>query len=168
MAKLNILIYPDPRLRQKARPVTAFDADLQKLVDDMAETMYAAGGIGLAAVQVNVLQRVIVMDLSETRDQLRVFVNPEISLAEGRVESEEGCLSVPAETDTVTRAATVHIAAQDADGKKFEIDAEEMLAVCMQHEIDHLNGKLFVDYLSRMKQQRIVKRLAKQSRAAAA
>jgi len=163
MAKLDILVYPDPRLRQVARPVTEFDAGLAQLVADMAETMYAAGGVGLAAVQVNVPKRVVVMDLSEDLGKLQVFINPQLSEPEGAVDSEEGCLSVPGITATVTRAASVKISACDVRGERFEIAADELLAVCIQHEIDHLDGKVLVDYLSRMKQARIRKRLRKES-----
>ncbi|CAJ2375971.1 MAG: peptide deformylase [Arenicellales bacterium IbO2] len=162
MAKLQILQYPDPRLRQVARAVTEFDADLAQLVADMAETMYAAEGVGLAAVQVNVPKRVVVMDLSPERDALQVFINPELSAREGKVESEEGCLSVPGVTGVVERAERVKIRARDVRGEPFETDADELLAICIQHEIDHLDGRVFVDYLSRMKQSRIRKRLQKE------
>lgn len=165
MSKLNILLYPDSRLRQVARAVTRFDGELARLVADMAETMYWVPGIGLAAVQVDVPKRVVVMDISEARNDLRVFINPEISDLAGRTETEEGCLSVPGVFATVERAMTVRISAQDAQGKRFEVDADEMLAVCIQHEIDHLNGKVFVDYLSRMKQSRIRRKLRKESHA---
>jgi len=142
MATLDILVYPDRRLRQVARPVMVFDDDLRRLVADMAETMYAAPGIGLAAVQVNVPLRVVVMDLSAARDELRVFINPELSDAAGRTESQEGCLSVPGVFDTVARAATVTIHAQDVTGAAFTVAADDILAVCIQHEIDHLDGKV--------------------------
>jgi len=167
MATLDILVYPDRRLRRVARPVRVFDGALRQLVDDMAETMYAAPGIGLAAVQVNVPLRVVVMDLSDARDDLRVFINPELSAAAGRTESKEGCLSVPGVFDLVERAARVTIHAQDVAGRAFTVDADDMLAVCIQHEIDHLNGKVFVDYLSRMKQERIAKKLRKETLAVA-
>ena len=166
MARLDILVYPDPRLRRVALPVVAFDDALARLVADMAETMYAAPGIGLAAVQVNVLRRVVVLDVSAARDSLQVFVNPEISEPAGATESEEGCLSVPGVFETVSRAKTVTIRAQDVHGNPFEIAADEMLAICIQHEIDHLNGKVFVDYLSRMKQGRIRRKLQKSQVAA--
>lgn len=166
MAKLDVLIYPDERLRRVALPVTEFDRELERLVADMAETMYAAPGIGLAAVQVNVPKRVVVMDVSPHKDELRVFINPQISDLAGTTESEEGCLSVPDVFETVERAATVTINAQDVQGHAFEIAADDVLAVCIQHEIDHLNGKVFVDYLSRMKQGRIRKRLKKEFQAA--
>ncbi|MGI9310349.1 MAG: peptide deformylase [bacterium] len=168
MAKLDILVYPDPRLRRRARAVTEFDHALAQLAADMAETMYAANGIGLAAVQVNVPARVVVMDLSAQHDQLRVFVNPQVRNAEGRAESEEGCLSVPGVYATVPRAKTVTIEAQNLRGERFEIAADELLSICIQHEIDHLDGKVFVDYLSRMKQSRIRKKLAKERQAAVA
>ena len=168
MAKLDILVYPDERLRQIARPVTEFNRELEQLVADMAETMYSAPGIGLAAVQVNVPQRVVVMDLSEEKDSLRVFINPEISGLAGSTESEEGCLSVPGVFAMVERAGTVKIKACDVKGRAFEIDADELLSVCIQHEIDHLNGTVFVDHLSRMKQSRIRKKLRKEFQAAEA
>ena len=161
MTILNILQYPDPRLRIRAKPVTAFDDALVRLVDDMAQTMYAANGIGLAAIQVNVPQRVVVMDLSAEKNELQVFVNPVLSDLTGNTESEEGCLSVPGATGLVQRAATVTINAQDIHGKPFTLPADEVLAICIQHEIDHLDGKVFVDYLSRMKQERIRKKLKK-------
>src|SRR3989442_1694459 len=148
MALLNILEYPDPRLRKVATPVAAVTPEIQKLVRDMAETMYAAPGVGLAATQVDVHKRVIVMDVSDARDELRVFINPEIVAVEGEIECEEGCLSVPGYYDKVARAAKVSVRALDANGKPFELVAEGMLAVCVQHEIDHLYGKMFVDRLS--------------------
>ena len=167
MATLNILTYPDPRLRQVAQPVTEFNDELAQLVADMAQTMYAAPGIGLAAVQVNVPKRVVVMDISAERNDLRVFINPEISDLAGKTESEEGCLSVPGVFAIVERAQTVTIKAHDAKGQSFEIAADETLSVCIQHEIDHLNGKVFVDYLSRIKQSRIRKKIKKEIQAAA-
>ncbi len=166
MAILDILVYPDSRLRRVARSVSVFDAALERLVADMAQTMYSAPGIGLAAVQVNVPRRVVVMDVSPHKDQLRVFINPEISDLAGATESDEGCLSVPGVFDTVKRAETVTIRAQDVRGRRFEMAADELLAICIQHEIDHLNGKVFVDYLSRMKQGRIRKKLRKEYPAA--
>lgn len=166
MALLNILHYPDPRLRRVAKPVVRVDEPVRKLVEDMAETMYKAPGIGLAAVQVNVAKRVVVIDISETRDQLRVFINPEILARDGSQVLEEGCLSVPGIYDEVERAAHVRVRALDRDGKAFEMDADGLLATCIQHEIDHLDGKVFVDYLSRMKQARIQKKLTKQARIA--
>ena len=161
MARLTILEYPDPRLRTKAQPVQVFDAALHQLAQDMLETMYAAPGVGLAATQVDVHQRMLVADVSETHDQPKVFVNPEILTREGLAVREEGCLSVPGYFDEVERAARIRVSAQDLDGKRFEMDAEGLLAVCIQHEIDHLDGKLFVDYLSELKRQRIRKRLEK-------
>ena len=164
MARLDILHYPDARLHTVAKPVAAVDARIRKLVDDMAETMYAAPGIGLAATQVNVHERVIVIDISETHDALRVLINPEIVAQSGREESEEGCLSVPGVFDTVTRAERVTVRALDREGKPFELDADGLLAVCIQHEMDHLLGKVFVDYLSNLKRNRIKARLLKQAR----
>jgi peptide deformylase len=156
LAKLIILEYPDPRLRTPARPVTAFDADLRRLIGDMAETMYAAPGIGLAATQVDRHIQLIVIDASETKDQLRVFINPQITWASDEtVVCEEGCLSVPGIYDEVRRPARVRVRAQDAYGAGFELDCEGLLAVCVQHEMDHLTGKVFVDYLSALKQDRI-------------
>jgi peptide deformylase len=162
--KLDILRYPDSRLHTVAKPVQAVDARIQKLVDDMAETMYAAPGIGLAATQVDVHQRVIVIDISETRDQLLVLINPEILSAEGTEEREEGCLSVPGIYDKVTRAERITVRALDRDGKPFTLDADGLLAVCIQHEMDHLQGKVFVEYLSRLKQNRIRQKLKKRER----
>ena len=168
MALLNILEYPDPRLRTIARPVTRFDERLRKLVDDMARTMYAAPGVGLAATQVDVHERLLVLDISETKDQLRVLINPEIIWAsEDQVECEEGCLSVPGVYDAVTRPAKVRVRAQNVDGTAFEFDAEGLLAVCVQHEMDHLLGKVFVEYLSPLKQDRIKTRLKKRRAKAA-
>ncbi len=164
MARLDILHYPDARLHTIAKPVALVDARIRKLVDDMAETMYAAPGIGLAATQVNVHERVIVIDISESHDQLRVFINPEIIAQSGREESEEGCLSVPGVFDKVERAEQVTVRALDRDGKPFELKADGLLAVCIQHEMDHLMGKVFVDYLSNLKRNRIKAKLAKQAR----
>jgi len=166
MAVLPILEYPDPRLRKVAAPVAAVTPEIQKLVRDMAETMYAAPGIGLAATQVDVHKRVIVMDLSDTRDELRVFINPEILEAEGEAEAEEGCLSVPGYYDKVTRAARIRVRAVDATGQRFEIDADGLLAVCVQHEMDHLLGKVFVDHLSPLKRARLSSKLRKRQRLA--
>ena len=166
MALLNILEYPDPRLRKVATAVAAVTPEIQKLVRDMAETMYAAPGVGLAATQVDVHKRVIVIDISEARDELRVFINPEILVAEGEAECEEGCLSVPGYYEKVTRAARVVVRALDADGKPFELEAEGMLAVCIQHEIDHLVGKMFVDRISPLKRARLAARLRKKQRLA--
>lgn len=164
MALLDILVYPDARLRQKATDVDVFDNDLRQLVDDMAQTMYHAPGIGLAAVQVNVLKRVIVIDISDSRDQLMVLINPVIVEQQGECETEEGCLSVPDIYASVTRASEIEVSFQDATGTSHRLEAEGLLAVCIQHEIDHLDGKVFVDYLSRLKQDRIKKRLQKHSR----
>ncbi|HKZ72697.1 MAG TPA: peptide deformylase [Steroidobacteraceae bacterium] len=161
MALLQILEYPDPRLRTKARPVTAFDAALHRLIDDMFETMYAAPGIGLAATQVDVHRRLIVIDLSAEKTEPLVFVNPEILTREGAGTMEEGCLSVPGIFDEIQRAAKVRARFQDRDGVTHERDLEGLLAVCLQHEIDHLDGKLFVDYLSELKRERIRKKLEK-------
>jgi peptide deformylase len=164
MAKLEILHFPDPRLRTRARPVASVDAAVRRLVDDMFETMYAAPGIGLAATQVNVHQRLLVVDVSEEKDQPLVFINPEILHRDGVEEMEEGCLSVPGFYDKVQRAERIKVRAQDRDGKPFELDTDGLLAVCIQHEIDHLDGKLFVDYLSNLKRQRIRKKLEKARR----
>jgi peptide deformylase len=164
MAILDILHYPDARLHTVAKPVSAVDARIGKLIEDMAETMYAAPGIGLAATQVNVHERVIVIDISETHDQLCVLINPEIVAQSGREESEEGCLSVPGIFDKVERAERVTVRALDRDGKPFELKADGLLAVCIQHEMDHLIGKVFVDYLSNLKRNRIKAKLTKQAR----
>jgi len=165
MAKLTILEYPDPRLRTKAQPVTAVDDSIRQLVDDMFETMYAAKGIGLAATQVDVHRRILVADISADHTEPRVFINPQVVEREGSIEAEEGCLSVPGIFDTLrTRSEKVRVRALDRDGQAFEIDAEGLLAICIQHEIDHLDGKLFVDYLSELKRNRIRKRLEKERR----
>ena len=166
MARLLILEYPDPRLRKVAAPVGTVGPEVQKLVRDMAETMYAAPGIGLAATQVDVHKRVIVIDISETRDQLHVFIDPEIIASEGEAECEEGCLSVPGYYERVTRAAKVTVRAQNEKGEPFELTAEGTLAVCIQHEMDHLLGKVFVDYLSPLKRARLAARLRKKQRLA--
>ncbi|MGB8436833.1 MAG: peptide deformylase [Burkholderiales bacterium] len=168
MAQLTILRYPDPRLHTVARPVREVDERVRTLVQDMAETMYAAPGIGLAATQVDIHLRVIVIDISETRDQLNVLINPEILAAEGLQECEEGCLSVPGVYEIVARAEKVKVRALGVDGQPFEIEAEGLLALCIQHEMDHLEGKVFVEYLSRLKQARIRAKLQKQQRRAAA
>jgi peptide deformylase len=164
MAVLEILHFPDPRLRTKAQAVPRVDDKIRRLVDDMFETMYAAPGIGLAATQVNVPLRVLVLDVSEERNAPRCFVNPEILTREGDEEMEEGCLSVPGVYDRVHRAERIRVRALDRDGQAFELDADGLLAVCIQHEIDHLDGKLFVDYLSALKRQRIRKKLEKDAR----
>ena len=162
MALLQILRYPDPRLHKVAQPVQAFDARLQQTIDDMFETMYEAKGIGLAATQVDVHERLIVIDVSEERDQPLVLINPEITWAsEVRVKGDEGCLSVPGIYDGVERASAVKVKALDREGKAQEIEADGLLAVCIQHEMDHLRGKVFVEYLSTLKQGRIKTKLAK-------
>lgn len=168
MAILNILEFPDPRLRTIAKPVEAVDDRIRQLVDDMFDTMYDAPGIGLAATQVNVHERVIVMDLSDDRSEPRVFINPELEpLTEDLEEMQEGCLSVPGFYETVTRPERVRVKALDRDGQAFDIICEGLLAVCIQHECDHLNGKLFVDYLSNLKRDRIRKKLEKLHKAQA-
>jgi peptide deformylase len=164
MSLLPILRYPDERLHRVAAPVERINDEIRRLVKDMAETMYAAPGIGLAATQVDVHLQVIVMDLSETHDQLQVFINPEILEAQGQAECEEGCLSVPGIYERVTRAERIKVRALDADGREFTLEATGLLAVCIQHEMDHLKGRVFVEYLSRLKQTRIVSKLRKQER----
>lgn len=166
MSKLQILEFPDPRLRTEASPVETFDGALSKLIDDMFETMYAAQGIGLAATQVDVHERLLVLDVSETRDQPRVYVNPELLETEGTETCEEGCLSVPGVYAEVSRAEKVKVRAQDKGGEFFEEFLDGMHAICLQHEMDHLAGKLFVDYLSPLKQQMVRKKLDKQRRIA--
>ena len=166
MALLPILHYPDERLHKVAAPVLEINDRIRQLVRDMAETMYAAPGVGLAATQVDVHLQIIVIDTSEAHDQLRVFINPEIVESRGTAECEEGCLSVPGVYETVTRAEWVRVRAMDADGKPFELEADGLLGVCIQHEIDHLRGKVFVQYLSRLNQSRIVSKLKKQQRRA--
>ena len=166
MALLKILEYPDPRLRRVAAPVAAVTPEVKALVRDMAETMYAAPGIGLAATQVDVHKRLIVMDLSEGRDELRVFINPELVTASGEIESEEGCLSLPGYYDRVQRAEAIRVRALDQEGRPFELDASGMLAVCIQHEMDHLIGKVFVDRLSSLKRARYAARVRKKQRLA--
>lgn len=167
MASLNILRYPDARLHRVAAPVTVFDHSLKKLVADMAETMYAAPGIGLAAIQVDVPKQVIVVDVSERRDSLVVLVNPEILEATGVSDIEEGCLSLPGIYELVERAERVKVRAHDQNGNPFTLEAQGLLAVCIQHEMDHLKGKVFIEYLSQLKQQRIRAKLAKQLRKSA-
>ncbi|HXZ54932.1 MAG TPA: peptide deformylase [Burkholderiales bacterium] len=164
MAVLDILRYPDPRLYREAEPVAEVNDSIRALVRDMAQTMYAAPGMGLAATQVDVHRRVIVIDASETRDQLLVLINPEIVLREGVQYCEEGCLSVPGIYEAVERAERVTVRALGLDGKPFTMTADKLLAVCIQHEMDHLEGKVFVEYLSRLKQQRIKAKLQKQLR----
>ena len=168
MSILTILTYPDPRLHKIAAPVSQFDAALEQLVNDMAETMYAAPGVGLAATQVNVHKRVIVIDTSEAHDDLVVLVNPRIIRANGRRVHEEGCLSVPGVYEDVERAEHIVFEAEDVTGNTFQRSATELLAVCVQHEMDHLKGKVFVEYLSRLKQARIRAKLEKEARKHAA
>ncbi len=161
MALLEILHFPDPRLRLKACPVTQVDDQVRQMVKDMLETMYQAPGIGLAATQVNVQLEVIVIDVSENKDQPLCLINPKIIEADGTEEMQEGCLSVPGFYENVTRAERVRIQALNENGESFELEADDLLAVCIQHEMDHLQGKLFVDYLSPLKRQRIKKKLVK-------
>jgi peptide deformylase len=164
MTKLVILEYPDPRLRKKAEPVMVVDDAVRRLADDMLETMYAANGVGLAATQVDVHKRLLVLDLSEARNQPLLLINPEILTAEGRGPGEEGCLSVPGIYEKLQRATHIRVRAVGRDGEPFELDADGLLAVCIQHEMDHLEGKLFVDYLSELKRQFIRRRLEKERR----
>ena len=164
MSRLEILHYPDPRLRRRAEPVSAVDHDVRRLIDDMFETMYDAPGIGLSAPQVNVAKRVVTIDVSKDRSAPLCLVNPEVRSADGETETEEGCLSVPGVYEPVKRPERVRVLALDRDGHRREIEAEGLLAVCIQHEIDHLDGRLFVDYLSRLKRQRIRKKAEKSLR----
>ena len=164
MSLLNILHFPDDRLRTKAQNVDVVDEKISKLIDDMFETMYAAPGIGLAATQVDVHKRIIVMDVSEDKSNPLCFINPEIFQLDGQQEYEEGCLSVPGYYEMVERAMSIKVRALDRSGKPFELEAKELLAVCIQHEIDHLDGKLFVDYVSEMKRSRIKKKLLKEQK----
>jgi peptide deformylase len=165
MSILNILRYPDARLHKIAKPVTIFDERLKKLAADMAETMYAAPGVGLAATQVDVHEQLIVIDVSDTNSELRVFINPEITWAsEEKKVYDEGCLSVPGIYDGVERPAQVKVKALDLDGKTFEVHADGLLAVCIQHEMDHLKGKVFVEYLSPLKRNRIKTKMLKEER----
>ena len=166
MAKLEILEFPDARLRTVAKPVERFDAKLRQLFDDMVETMYDAQGIGLAATQVNVHQRLLVLDVSENQDTPRVYVNPRIIASEGEETCEEGCLSVPGIYAEVSRAERITVSAQDLDGEAFEEALDGLHAICVQHEIDHLDGKLFVDYLSPLKRRMVAKKLEKQRKTA--
>ena len=167
MAILTILEFPDPRLRTTAQPVATVDDRIRRLIDDMFETMYDAKGIGLAATQVNVHERVVVIDLSEDGDQPQVFINPEIEvLDDSTSDHDEGCLSVPGFYEKVTRPERIRVRALDRDGQPFEIEPDGLLAVCIQHELDHLNGKLFVDHLSSLKRQRIRTKLEKAQRSA--
>lgn len=161
MAELSILRYPDPRLHTKAKKIERVDDSIRGLAADMAETMYAAPGIGLAAPQVDRHVQLVIIDISEDRSQLQTFINPEIIAREGECEGEEGCLSVPGVYEVVTRSAWVRVRALGLDDQPFEMEAEDMLAICIQHEIDHLHGKVFVEYLSRLKQARIKSKLGK-------
>ena len=168
MALLPILHYPDPRLGKIAKPITRFDDRLRTLVADMADTMYDANGVGLAATQVDVHERVIVIDTSDTRDKLQVFVNPRVvSVSPTRRLAEEGCLSVPGVYDEVERPDAVTVEAEDTEGRTFRVEAEQLLAICIQHEMDHLTGRIFVEYLSQLKQTRIRSRMRKLDRAIA-
>jgi len=166
MALMPILRYPDPRLHKVATKVERIDDKIRKLINDMAQTMYAAPGVGLAATQVDVHKRIVVVDISELRDQLHVLVNPEIVEATGEADCEEGCLSVPGVYEKVRRAQHITVQALDAEGNRYSLDADGLLAVCIQHEMDHLDGKVFVEYLSRLKQNRILAKLRKQERKA--
>ena len=166
MALISIIKSPDPRLYTVAEPVAEVDPEVRRLVQDMAETMYAAPGVGLAATQVDFHKRVIVIDISEAKDQLLVLINPEILESSGKVECEEGCLSVPGVYEGVVRAELVRVGAIDVDGKPFQFDASGLLAVCVQHEMDHLQGIVFVEYLSRLKQERIARKMRKAERLA--
>jgi peptide deformylase len=167
MAILEILQYPDPRLNTPAQRVEKIDAATRKLIDDMAETMYAAPGVGLAATQVDVHKQIIVIDVSEDHSDLRVFINPEITRREGLAVNQEGCLSVPGIFDNVERADSVTVTALDRNGSRFTLNASGLLGTCIQHEMDHLQGKVFVDYLSELKQNRVRTKLKKRQRKAA-
>ena len=164
MAILKILQYPDERLHKVAAPVSAITDEIHVLVQNMTETMYAAAGIGLAATQVDVHQRVIVIDVSETRDQLHVFINPEIIASEGEFDYQEGCLSVPGIFEKVKRAENISVRAMNLNGDLFELDASSLFAICIQHEMDHLMGEVFIEYLSQLKQSRIRSKLRKRQR----
>jgi peptide deformylase len=164
MAILPILRYPDPRLRKVAKPVAVVDDEIRKLARNMAETMYAAPGVGLAATQVDVHKQLILIDLSETRDELLVLINPQILESRGKSDCEEGCLSLPGIFEKIARAEWVKVRALDLDGKSFTTQATGLLSVCIQHEMDHLKGKIFIEYLSRLKQTRILSKLKKQQR----
>jgi peptide deformylase len=167
MSRLRILFYPDARLHKIAAPVAEINETIRALVADMAETMYAAPGVGLAATQVDVHKQIIVVDASETRDKLLTLINPEILAASGVADCEEGCLSVPGIYEKIARAERITVSALGLDGRTFTMDAEGLLAVCIQHEIDHLKGRVFVEYLSRLKQNRIRAKLRKQQRESA-
>ncbi|QIQ20477.1 peptide deformylase [Zophobihabitans entericus] len=164
MAILPVLRFPDERLRKKAKPVEQVTPEIQRIADDMIETMYAEEGIGLAATQVDIHQRIIVIDVSENRDHVYVIINPEVISKEGETGIEEGCLSIPDCRGFVPRAAKIKIKALDRNGEPYEIDADDLLAICIQHEMDHLEGKLFVDYLSPLKRERIQKKLEKMAK----
>jgi len=164
MTILSILHFPDPRLRQQTKPVTVFDDELKVLKDDMLDTMYAAPGIGLAAIQVNVLKSMMVIDISETKNDPLCFVNPELVEHDGLIKTDEGCLSVPAIYEPVSRYEKIRVKAQDELGEWFELEADGLLSVCIQHEMDHLKGKLFVDYLTEMKRKRIRKKMERYRR----
>lgn len=164
MAILTVLRLPDPRLRTVAKPVTDITAETQTIIDDMLETMYDESGVGLAATQVNIHQRIVVMDCSEEHDTPIIMINPEIIKRDGSMQNEEGCLSVPGIYASVERAETVTVKALDRDGKEFELDATELLAICIQHELDHLMGKVFVDHLSPLKRKRIMTKLEKEAK----
>jgi len=166
MALLPILHYPDERLHRVAKPVDTINDEIRRLVEDMAQTMYAAPGVGLAAIQVNVPLQIIVIDLSDTHDQLLTLINPEILESRGESDCEEGCLSVPGIYEKIQRAAWVRVRARNLDEARFELEADGLLAVCIQHELDHLKGKVFVEYLSALKQRRILAKLKKQQRRA--
>jgi peptide deformylase len=161
MALLNILHYPDERLHKVAKPIGAVDDTIRQLIDDMAETMYASKGVGLAATQVNMHVRLVVIDVSEDKTGITAYINPQIVERDGETEYEEGCLSVPGIYETVKRAERVRVRALDRDGKPFEVEADGLLAICLQHEIDHLDGKIFVEYLSQLKQSRIKAKMKK-------
>ncbi|MCY4264082.1 MAG: peptide deformylase [Gammaproteobacteria bacterium] len=168
MALRQILEFPDPRLRKIASPVTVFDGNLENLIGDMFETMYEAKGIGLAATQINVHERLLVIDLSEEKDQPMVLINPKVSILEDELsEHDEGCLSVPGYYETVSRPRRIRVSAQEKTGQSFEMEAEGLLSTCIQHEIDHLDGKLFVDYISALKRQRIRQKLEKERKMSA-
>jgi peptide deformylase len=167
MAILEILQYPDPRLNARAERVEKIDAATRKLIDDMAETMYAAPGVGLAATQVDVRKQIVLIDVSEDHTDLRVFINPEITRREGMAVNQEGCLSVPGVYDNVERAESVTVTALDRNGSRFTLNASGMLATCIQHELDHLQGKIFIDYLSDLKQNRVRAKIKKRQRKAA-
>jgi peptide deformylase len=165
MALLNVLCYPDPRLHKVAKPVAQVDARIKKIVADMADTMYEAPGVGLAATQVDIHERIVVIDISEDQNELRVFINPEIIWSSPEKKAwREGCLSVPEFYDEVERPAQVRVRALDVDGKEFEVDADGLLAVCLQHELDHLQGKVFVEYLSILKRTRVSQKLKKRAK----